>query len=172
MAEVWHAYDVSLEDYFSRHGFNDGADSGYGWDLIKKAKEIINKHLEPFGLIVDEDDCPTDYNGCQLCFREDEFNGIDGFEMQDENLWEEALELEEQQRVLEGRLTKVNKPQIAKRASEIVKAIKAAMSEFDREASDDMAKVLRATSEELPLLVGHVEDEIAKNILEWRLKAA
>jgi hypothetical protein len=46
----------------------------------------------------------------------------------------------------------------------------AADKEFDELAIDDMSRVINCLDADLPLLVGHIEEETALKILEWRLK--
>jgi hypothetical protein len=173
MAQTWVKFVFSLIDYFDRYGFDEGNDSNIGDSYIKLAVEVLNKHLEPHGLIViDASKKNFSHNSCRIIFENSEFSDIDQESLEDQIGWEERLNREDKALKRDGRISHVNEEANAELAEKIVKAIVAAETEFDNRAQDDMSRVMNVADKDLPLLVGHIEDEDAKKILEWRLKGA
>jgi len=171
MAEAWIKMIFGLDDYFMKYGFNEGTEANFGDVHISKAIEILTKHLEPFGIDVGQDDSgSSQHNNCRIEFK-NEFQDIDADNgLDDEDTWADALSEQDKALKRDGRITRLNTIQNMKEAKKIVEAITAASKEFDEVAMDDMARVINCPDVDLPLLVGHIEEETALKILDWRLK--
>jgi hypothetical protein len=167
MAQTWQLLLYNLSDYFNSLGFDDGQ-SGIGYRYRDQAVEILNKHLKPFAITVEAVDGAEQHNNCLIEFTEMDLNSISCEDMTNAVAWESVLDNYDRQRVLEGRLNKVGKNEAL--SEKIVKAMNAADKEFDELAIDDMSRVINCLDADLPLLVGHIEEETALKILEWRLK--
>jgi hypothetical protein len=167
MAQNWQLQLFNLSDYFNALGFDDGQ-NGIGYRYRDQAVEILNKHLKPFGITVEIHFTELDETVVVLFRSINRLNSISCEDMTNAVAWESVLDNYDRQRVLEGRLNRVGKNEAL--AEKIVKAMNAADKEFDEVAVDDMARVINCLDADLPLLVGHIEEETAQKILEWRLK--
>jgi hypothetical protein len=171
MAEAWVKFGFGLSDYFDNYGFNEGNESNLGDAHMKLAVEILNKHLEPFGFKVRDDSTGMhNHNSCRIVFDNDDLSDIDCDGLEDTTVWEDRLNEYDKALKRDGRISHINEEANAELAEKIVNAIVAAETEFDNRATDDMARVINCPDIDLPLLVGHIEDEDAKKILDWRLK--
>jgi hypothetical protein len=178
MATIWRKVDYTLEDYFMRNGFEEGTDGGFGYEYRNEATKILNRHLLPFGITVSEDDSGgSSHNNCRIEFNDPDtrvdFQSIDADNGWDDvDTWAEVLDTWDEALKHDGRIDRVATAQNKKKAKQIVKAIANACAEFETVAKDDMAQVIDCPDADLPLLVGHIENETALKILDWRLKGA
>jgi hypothetical protein len=169
MAQNWQLQLFNLSDYFNASGFMPFSPAS-GYRYRDQAVEILNKHLKPFGITVEAVDGAEQHNNCLIEFTEMDLNSISCEDMTNATAWESVLDNYDRQRLLEGRITKKDIEDNEALAEKIVAAMNAADKEFDEVAIDDMARVINCLDADLPLLVGHIEEETAQKILEWRLK--
>jgi hypothetical protein len=171
MADHWEKITFGLSDYFDVFGFDDGSSGAIGDVYISDAIRILNKHLKPFGLEVEDDRSGShSHNPCRIVFN-DLPEPVDEDGLTEPEVWEDRLNVYDQMRKEEGRLRRVTPAKNKVLSKLIVKAIAAAEKEFNELATSDISKVMNCQDKDLPLLVGHIKDEDALKILEWRLKS-
>ena len=162
MPEIYHKIYISLEEFFSKYGFDDGNEEGIGWEHRGTAIEILNKHLKPFGIKADEIDVTSSHNNCHIAFfnkdnKEIEIGYSDGDEIFSVDAWGEVLGADDE-------------PQLYETINQIVNAVLEAAQEFDDEVLDDLSRVLQTSDKNLPLLVGKLNDGNAKKLFDRLMK--
>ena len=186
MAVVYTRQDISLDDYFSKYGFNDGNHDMVGLECVKIAVDILNKHLEP--LKIQAKQSTDEYgkrNNCRIFFTSDIAYGlsdIGSVTMYDRSFWSSHLGDDVE---LPGTP--------AEWAAKVVEALLNASNEFEwwlrkhgqrlpvsfcsgkrlclsGECLDELSKVIQSKQEDLPLLIGSLHDESALRVFQWRMK--
>lgn len=154
--------NITLDEYFSKYGFGDGDSTDIGWNWIGTASEILDKHLNPFGIQTHQRDVMSIHNPCLL-----EFIPIEGSvwkaedlgEMSDDDCWMDpdgwAMKI--------AGLDKDEPDNTDKaKASVLIEAIKAAEREFDETVQvpewDEIWDKLSQEKRVLPQLLGIHED--------------
>lgn len=150
---------IELNEYFSKYGFGDGDEDEIGWEHRDTAKEILEKHLKPFGITVEYYDASSIHNDCRLEF------GHPYEDMSDEANWLDADSWAQY-------FDNPDSPEAQTKGRAIVKALEVACTEFDMTVSgpdyEEMIKSILENKELCPLLMGiHKELDI---LIEKKLK--
>ena len=155
MPEIYYPIYISLDEYFSKYGFDDGSEEWIGWQHRETALEILNKHLKDTDIRAEEIDVNSCHNNCRITFM---YNGeniddIDSENWLDNDTWTEILKDENM-------------------AETVVNAIQAADKEFDDEILDDISRLIQTPDQDLPLLIDKLNTDDGKKLYKRLLKGA
>jgi hypothetical protein len=148
-----------ITDYFEKYGFDDGNYSSLGYNAMSQTLKILNKHLQPFKIKASQLNESGCHNNCRI-----DLTLKNGTSLGGENVYCWSR----QDWIVTLRGSRYKDPDST--ADKVIEALSEADAELDR-TLDEESLVDQTPDSELALLINSLEDPIARQKHEARLKS-